>query len=160
MAYKKNFNKNYNRNRNNRYNGGQGYNNDNKKFYYMDRPQEQQPTFNGFDATQYIKPEINIKDMNGKVYTISGNFSTIFTEELVKAAKKVEEILKNDDVELRYSESLAYLKNWCLLLLNQNVNGEKYTMEDVERGFNDVVILRKLFIYISEYIKKNVNDEN
>ena len=160
MAYKKNFNKNYNRNRNNRYNGGQGYNNDNKKFYYMDRPQEQQPTFNGFDATQYIKPEINIKDMNGKVYTISGNFSTIFTEELVKAAKKVEEILKNDDVELRYSESLAYLKNWCLLLLNQNVNGEKYKMEDVERGFNDVVILRKLFIYISEYIKKNVNDEN
>ena len=160
MAYKKNFNKNYNRNRNNRYNGGQGYNNDNKKFYYMDRPQEQQPTFNGFDATQYIKPEINIKDMNGKVYTISGNFSTIFTEELVKAAKKVEEILKNDDVELRYSESLAYLKNWCLLLLNQNVNGEKYKMEDVECGFNDVVILRKLFIYISEYIKKNVNDEN
>ena len=141
MAYKKNFNKNYNRNRNNYY-GGQNNRNNN----YMNRPQEQKPTFEGFDATQYIKPEINIKDMNGKVYTISGNFSTIFTEELVKAAKKVEEILKNDDVGLRYSESLAYLKNWCLLLLNQNVNGEKYTMEDVERGFNDVVILRKLFI--------------
>ena len=63
MAYK-----NYNRNRNNRYNGGQGYNNDNKKFYYMDRPQEQQPTFNGFDATQYIKPEINIKDTVTDIY--------------------------------------------------------------------------------------------
>ena len=158
MAYKKNFNKNYNRNRNNNYYGGyrNNYYNENNEY---NRPQEK-PTFNGFDATQYIKPEINIKDMNGKVYTISGNFSTIFTEELVKAAKKVEEILKNDDVELRYSESLAYLKNWCLLLLNQNVNGEKYKMEDVECGFNDVVILRKLFIYISEYIKKNVNDEN
>ena len=129
-------NKNYNRHRNNYY-GGQNNRNNN----YMNRPQEQKPTFEGFDATQYIKPEINIKDMNGKVYTISGNFSTIFTEELVKAAKKVEEILKNDDVGLRYSESLAYLKNWCLLLLNQNVNGEKYKMEDVECGFNDVVII-------------------
>lgn len=155
MAYKKNFNKNYNRNRNNRYNGGQGYNNDNKKFYYMDRPQEQKPTSNGFDATQYKKPDITIKDLNGKTYTINGNFTTTFTETLVKANKRVEEIQANEDLEYRYPELLKLLKEWCLILINQNIDGEKYTMEDVERGFNDIYVLQALISYIGDYIYDN-----
>ena len=160
MAYKKNFNKNYNRNRNN-YNSGQYRNNKKNDFYYMnDRPQEQKPTFEGFDARQYIKPDFPVTDMNGKVYMIRGNFSTKFTDEVMKAQKKVNEIQQNEDDFFRYTELLSYLKNWCLLVLNQNVDGETYTHEDVERGFDDITILMGLFIYIGKLINGNVNNEN
>lgn len=159
MAYKKNFNKNYNRNRNrNNYNGGQYKNNKKNDFDYMDRPQETKPTFEGFDATQYIKSNINIKDMNGKIYIVKGNFPTSFTEELVRVSKQITEIQKNADKEFIYIESLKILKNWCLLLLNQNIDGETYTLEDVERGFNDVNILKKLMIYIGQYLEKYSNE--
>lgn len=156
MAYKKNFNKNYNRNRNN-YNGGHKKNNnyrynDNKDF--ENRPQTR-PTSNGFDATQYKKPDITIKDLNGKVYTINGNFTTTFTETLVKANKRVEEIQANEDLEYRYPELLKLLKEWCLILINQNIDGEKYTMEDVECGFNDIYVLQALISYIGDYIYDN-----
>lgn len=156
MAYKKNYNKNYNRNRNNRYNSGQYRNNKKNDFYYMnDRPQKQKPTSNGFDATQYKKPDITIKDLNGKTYTINGNFTTTFTETLVKANKRVEEIQANEDLEYRYPELLKLLKEWCLILINQNIDSEKYTMEDVERGFNDIYVLQALISYIGDYIYDN-----
>ena len=122
MAYKKNYNKNYNRNRNNRYNGGQGYN-DNKKFYYMDRPQEQKPTFEGFDASQFKKPDITIEDLNGKVYTISGNFSTAFSAELIKTSERVDEIRNGSNDLEKFPQIFDLLRDWCLSLIKHNVDG-------------------------------------
>ena len=151
MAYKKNYNKNYNRNRNNRYNGGQGYN-DNKKFYYMDRPQEQKPTFEGFDASQFKKPDITIKDLNGKVYTISGNFSTAFSAELIKTSERVDEIRNGSNDLEKFPQIFDLLRDWCLSLINHNVDGETYTMDDVKRGFDDIYVLYNLVGYIGKVI--------
>lgn len=144
MAYKKNFKKNYNRNRNNYY-GGQ-YNRNNN---YMNRPQEK-PTFTGFDATQFKKPDITIKDLNGVVYTINGNFSTAFAAEIAKTSKKVDEIRKGSDVLEQFPDLFDLLRGWCLSLLNLNTEGKTYSMEDVRRGFDDIYVLFNLLTYITK----------
>lgn len=146
MAYKKNFNKNYNRNRNNNYYGGQFNRNNN----YMNRPQETKPTFNGFDATQYKRPDITIKDLNGVIYTINGNFSSAFAAEIAKTSKKVDEIRKGSDVLEQFPDLFDLLRGWCLSLLNLNTEGKTYTMVDVKRGFDDIYVLFNLLTYITK----------
>jgi hypothetical protein len=143
MAYKKNFNKKYNRNN---YYGGQ-YNRNNN---YMNRPQETKPTFTGFDATKYKRPDITIKDLNGVVYTINGNFSTAFAAELVKTSKEVDKIRKGSDVLEQFPELFDLLRGWCLSLLNLNTDGKTYTMQDVRRGFDDMYVLFNLLTYVTK----------
>lgn len=154
MAYKKNGqykkyrkNNNYNR-KDNRYNDNRI--NDNRT---------SQPVFNGFDATQYKKPDILIKDLNGKVYKISGNFSSAFTAEIMQMQKQIEEIKKSDPIE-KFPEIFDILKTWCLKLINLNVDGEKYNTEDVDRGFNDVYVLYNLVAYIAEIMAKEKINEH
>ena len=131
-------------NNRNRYNGGykKNYRNNNKNYYYMqeNRPQEK-PAFNGFDATQYKKPDIEIKDLNGKVYRISGNFSTAFSAELLKTTKRVDEIRKGSSQIEQFPQIFDLLRDWCLSLINLNTDGEKYTMDDVKHGFDDIYVL-------------------
>lgn len=146
MAYKKNYNYKYN-NKNRYNNGGQFRKNDN---YLMNRPQEMKPTFNGFDATRYKKPDITIKDLNGTVYTINGNFSTAFAAEIAKTSKKVDEIRKGSDVLEQFPDLFDLLRGWCLSLLNLNTEGKIYTMEDVKRGFDDIYVLFNLLSYITK----------
>ena len=118
-----------------------------------------QPVFNGFDATQYKKPDILIKDLNGKVYKISGNFSSAFTAEIMQMKKRIEEIKKSDPIE-KFPEIFDILKTWCLKLINLNVDGEKYNTEDVDRGFNDVYVLYNLVAYIAEIMAKEKINEH
>ena len=148
MAYKKNFNKNYNRNRNNNYYGGyrNNYYNENNEY---NRPQEK-PTFNGFDATKYKRPDITIKDLNGVIYTINGNFSSAFAAEIAKTSKKVDEIRKGSDVLEQFPDLFDLLRGWCLSLLNLNTEGKTYSMEDVRRGFDDIYVLFNLLTYITK----------
>lgn len=146
MAYKKNYNYKYN-NKNRYYNGGQFRKNDN---YMMNRPQEMKPTFNGFDATQFKKPDISIKDLNGTVYVINGNFSTAFAAEIAKTSKEVDKIRKGSDVLQQFPELFDLLRGWCLSLLNLNTEGKTYTMEDVKRGFDDIYVLFNLLTYITK----------
>lgn len=146
MAYKKNYNYKYN-NKNRYNNGGQFRKNDN---YMMNRPQEMKPTFNGFDATQYKKPDITIKDLNGTVYTISGNFSTAFAAEIARTSKEVDKIRKGSDVLEQFPRLFDLLRGWCLSLLNLNTEGKTYTLEDVNRGFDDIYVLFNLLTYITK----------
>lgn len=146
-----------NYNNRNRYNGGHkkkyNYNYSNN---YNNRPQNSRPAndgFNGFDATQYKKPNIEIKDLNGKVYTISGNFSTAFSAEIVQYQKQIETIQKvKNDVE-KFPEIFNLLKEWCLKLLNLNIEGVECTMDDVNSGFNDIHVLKNLMVYIANIVK-------
>lgn len=116
----------------------------------MNRPQETKPTFNGFDATQYKRPDITIKDLNGVIYTINGNFSTAFTAELVKTSKEVDKIRKGSDVLEQFPELFDLLRGWCLSLLNLNTEGKTYTMQDVRRGFDDMYVLFNLLTYVTK----------
>ena len=142
--------------KNNNYRKKGGYKkNSNYKYYenknYVDNRPQERPA-REFDATRYKKDDITIRDLNGKVYTINGNFSTAFTEELVKAQLQIERIEQSEDMAERYSELLKMLKSFCLVLINQNVDGEKYTLDDVEHGFNDIGVLKALLIYIGQLI--------
>ncbi len=142
--------------KNNNYRKKGGYKkNSNYKYYenknYVDNRPQERPA-REFDATRYKKDDITIRDLNGKVYTINGNFSTAFTEELVKAQKQLEKINQSKDMAERYPELLKMLKSFCLVLINQNVDGEKYTLDDVERGFNDIEVLKALVTYIGQLI--------
>jgi len=151
MAYRKNGQYKKYRNeykRDNRYNDNRI--NDNRM---------SQPVFNGFDATQYKKPDILIKDLNGKVYKISGNFSSAFTADILQTQKQIEDIKQNDPIE-RFPEIFDILKTWCLKLINLNVDGEKYNTEDVDRGFNDVYVLYNLVAYIAEIMAKEKINEH
>lgn len=144
----------YYKNKNYRKNGGYKKNNNYKYYenrnYEDNRPQERPAR--EFDATRYKKEDITIRDLNGKVYTINGNFSTAFTEELVKAQQQLERIEQSGDMAERYSELLKMLKSFCLVLINQNVDGEEYTLDDVERGFNDIEVLKALLTYIAQLL--------
>ena len=110
------------------------------------------PTFNGFDATTYKKPDIMIKDLNGKIYKVSGNFSTAFSADILKTQKRVEEIRQGSDKIEQFPQMFDLLKEWCLSLINLNVDGEQFTMEDVNKGFNDIYVLYNLVAYISNII--------
>lgn len=150
MAYRKNGQYKKYRNeykRDNRYNDNRI--NDNRM---------SQPVFNGFDATQYKKPDILIKDLHGKVYKISGNFSSAFTAEIMQMQKRIEEIKKSDPIE-KFPEIFDILKTWCLKLINLNVDGEKYNTDDVDKGFNDVYVLYNLVAYIAEIMAKEKINE-
>jgi len=145
----------YYKNNNYRKNGGYKKNN-NYKYYenrnYEDNRPQERPVFNGFDATQYKKPDIEIKDLNGKVYTISGNFSTAFSAELIKTSKRIEKIRAGKDTLEQFPEMFDLLREWCLSLINLNVDGVEYTMEDVNRGFNDIYVLYNLVGYIAKVV--------
>lgn len=142
----------YNNNKN-RYNGGRNkkqYNNYNNG--YNNRPQNRPAEFNGFDATQYKKPDIEIKDLNGTVYKINGNFTSAFSAELLKNSKKIEEIRKGGNNIENFPEIYKLLREWCLSLLNQNTDGVTYSMDVVTRGFDDIYVLYNLLAYITKIV--------
>lgn len=145
--YRKNNNYNNNR-KDNRFNDNRI--NDNRM---------NQPVFKGFDATQYKKPDILIKDLNGKVYKISGNFSSAFTAEIMQMQKRIKEITESDPIE-KFPEIFDILKTWCLKLINLNVDGEKYNTDDVDKGFNDVYVLYNLVAYISDIMSREKINEH
>lgn len=155
MAYNKNYR--YNNNRNRAYN--KGYKNYNGNSANVIDMHERFENKNGFDARQFKKPDIEIIDLNGKAYTINGNFSTPFSIEMMKYIDKVESMRDGANDLENLPEMLSIMKEWCLSLINMNVDGTEYTMKDVERGFNDVYVLYNLMNYISEIMTKNTNEK-
>lgn len=134
----------------NNYNGGYNRNNNNNIRVYKNN-------FNaadeGFNARNYKKKDIEITDLNGKVYIISGNFASTFAVEMVGYIDKIEQF-KSD--KLNYTaapELINILKEWCLKLLNHNIDGKEYDMSAVNAGFNDVDVLLGLFAYINNKLR-------
>lgn len=145
MAYKKNK----------RNNGGYKYNNRRNNNYKNNNYNPQKPAyteFDGFDATQFKKPDINIKDLRGVVYTISGNFSTAFSANILKTTEQINKIRNNSNNIEKFPEIFDLLKEWCLDLINLNVDGKTYSMDDVNAGFNDIYVLYNLISYISKVV--------
>lgn len=156
MAYNNYNNKNNGYRNNNGYRpnyNGNGYRNNNYNNGF--RPQnDNRPVNNGFDARQWKKPDIPVTDLNGKTYMISGNFSTAFAANMIKyleEAKQFENININEPE--KYAGAFEILKKWCLELINLNTDGIKYTMDDVDAGFNDYFVLCGLIDYIAKFIQ-------
>lgn len=142
---------NYNRNNNNyRYNNkNNGYNRNYNNNY---RPQNNRHENIGFDATVYKKQDIPIKDLNGKIYHISGNFSTAFSADIIKTFEQAQKLTDKEKAVDNFPEIFALLKNWCLSLISLNTDGYECTMADVESGFNDIHVLQGLVNYIANMI--------
>jgi len=153
MAYNRNFN-------NNRFNGG--YNNrnnnnyQNRNFNNNYRPQNDRPAFNGFDASTYKKPDIELKGLTGKIYRISGNFSMAFASQIFKTMERVDKVTKSNlsDIE-KFPELYDLLKDWTLELLNLNTEGIAYSMDAVLKDFNDLYVMYNLLQYIGGFMSKD-----
>lgn len=148
MAY--NYN---NKNNRNRYNNG-GYNpnyNRNRNFNAPNTAAK----FEGFDASVYKMPDFKIKDLNGKVYTINGNIDTELRKHYIEDAERINKIQesKSGDISI-FPDLIDAFKDWCLAILNLNVDGIKYTMDDVNAGWNDVYVLQGLFTFTAEKMAK------
>lgn len=159
MAYN---NGRYYNNRNNNYRNNGGHRNNYNRNFNNDNSINNKPQFTGFDATRFRKPNIEIKDLNGKVYVISGNFSTAFSAEIVKTIDKINEIRKSENDIAQFPKMFNLLKEWCLSLINLNVDSVQYTMDDVNAGFNDIYVLYNLVAYISKVLseRKITPDDN
>ena len=149
------YNNNYNRNNNYRYNKNNGYNRNYNNNY---RPQNNRPENIGFDATVYKKQDIPIKDLNGKIYHISGNFSTAFSADIIKTFEQAQKLTDKEKAVDNFPEIFSLLKNWCLSLISLNTDGYACTMADVEAGFNDIHVLQGLVNYIANLIALNPQD--
>jgi len=143
----------YNRNNgNNRYNGnyrnnGNRYNNDRR---YDNRPANDVETIS---LVKYKKKNILIEDMNGKKFVISGNFPSEFIAEMAIVAEKYkqyENITEENVDPAVFAEMFEMMKEWCLKLINMNVDGKVYTMADINAGFNDFDAL----VYVYHFIVK------
>lgn len=143
MAYYNNYNGGYKKNR--------YYKNNNQK-YNNNKPQSRPAQFNGFDATQYKKPDIEIKDLNGKVYKISGNFSSEFSAKLLAKIDEINGIKGMAKDVKNFPEIFSISKDFCVDIINCNIDGITYTWDDIKTGFNDVNVLYNLMGYISRII--------
>ena len=159
MAYSRNYNN------NNKYDGGytnryykNNYNFQNKNFKNNYRVQNNKPAFNGFDASTYKKPDIELKGLTGKIYKISGNFSMAFASQIFKTMERVNKVTKSNlsDIE-KFPELYDLLKDWTLELLNLNTEGVTYSMDAVLRDFNDIYVMNNLLNYIAGFMGKNAS---
>lgn len=156
MAYY-NYNGNGKRNnggysRNNGYNRNNGYRYNNNR--YDNRPANDE--METVSLVKYKKKNVLIEDMNGKKYVISGNFQSEFLAEMSRVADKYLEYQKvlhsaNPDPAI-FGEIYDVLKNWCLMLINLNIDGETYTMADINAGFNDLDALIAVYSFIEKRV--------
>lgn len=154
MAYNKNYNrnggkynKNYNRNDRN-YNGAR----------YENRPHATRDNVLEFNALEHKKPNIKITDVNGKRYEINGKLSVGFIQNMVAWAADIQGMTMGQDNLREVADMLGILREFALQLINLNVDGVTYTMEDVDRGFNDVEILYSLFVFITGIAGTNLQE--
>lgn len=109
---------------------------------------------------KYRKKPVYIEDMNGKAYIINGNFTVEFVLEMAKyvdEVKRLESDLTNIENVTRLYE---VYKEWCLKLINYNVDGEQYTMKDVVNGFSDLEAMKYLMGHIAKLIARAEKEMN
>ena len=149
-----NYNNRYNNGRNN-YNNRPNYNNRNNynnKYRDNYRPDNNDNVM--VSLRQFKQDDILIEDMNGKKYTICGNFATEFIMDMLRVHDRLDELKKNSGNVAYTVEMFEILKNWCLKFINMNTSGIEYTMTDVNIGFNDYKALEYLFNFIVKTINK------
>lgn len=144
MAYYKN-NSGYRNNNNYRKNNYRNnYNRNN-----MPQKREEPAQEFDFDATKYKKPDLMIRDMNGNVYKISGNFNSTFLVESYKDYEKVSGIIDGAGKESEISPEMVEtvldtLVSWIERLLSYNMEGKTITREDIKRNFGDLFCMYDL----------------
>lgn len=131
-----------------------------KKRYYDDRDTRRDDVIE-LNVKRFKKKDIKIVDLNGNTYIINGNFSHEFAIEVGRfqdaANKIVENKKKNPSIDDVSSLHNLY-KECCLLLLNYNIDGKQYTMDDVNRGFNDLNALAYIMNNIFFIVDKDTKD--
>lgn len=145
MACKR-YNKRFNKSGNRNYNNNNGFNR------YDNRQYEQPARFNGFDARQYKKPDIEITDLNGKVYTISGNFSSELSAKLLANIEEIKGIKEKSKDVKNFPVIFDIAKDFCVDVINCNIDGVTYTWDEIKTGFNDINVLYGIMGYISNII--------
>lgn len=145
-GYNRNYNGNY---RNNGYNRNNGYRNNGYNRNFDNRPANDVETIS---LVKYKKKNILIEDMNGKQFVISGNFPSEFLAEMSRVADKYleyQKVLKSKNPDPKiFAEMFDMMKDWCLKLINMNVDGVQYTMADINAGFNDLDALIVVYDFI------------
>lgn len=163
MAYNKNYNGGRNNNgyRNGNYNKRQ-YRDDYREFERRDRTTDDDMI--ELNVRRFKKKDIKIVDMTGRVYIIDGNFAHEYILQTAAFKEEAEELgkrMKEDNVDLETAKAMYDLnKECCLILLNHNINGDEYTMKDVNRGFGDVQALGYLMTNINKLAEEEAKKAN
>lgn len=131
--------------------GRYDYKNDDRR----DRAQYERPANDDvmFSVKRFKKKAILIEDMNGRRFAIRGNFANSILQDMVELKTKMTNMDTTD--ENNVAVLLSMLKEWCLKLINMNVDNEVYTMEDVESGFDDIDALVAVFRFMCEQTAKS-----
>lgn len=136
---------------------------------YNDEDRRKKPAEDMYEIKlkKYRKKPIYLEDMNGKPYVISGNFTVDFMVEMAKyidEVKKLESDMKTVNSISEKAELVSKLfdiyKEWCLKLINYNVDGIEYTMQDVNMGFNDMEAIKYLMGHIAKLIARAEKEMN
>lgn len=137
-----------------------------------DRPQyrnderRDRPVNNGMTEVRlkrFKKENILIADLNDKEYVIDGNRASEFITEMLDTRKewfeldrKMKENPNDEDAAIAMrARVMDILKKWCLTMINCNVSGDKYTMDDVTRGFNDINALMHLMSVVTQHAERH-----
>ena len=150
----KRYNGGYNRNNNRYNNGGYNYNRNNQNAAQQLNVNEE---FN-LDFLPLAKPDIKIRDYRGNIYVIPGDFTTDFIASLTKYVEKVQDFKNKSSDPTIFPEWLKVLKEFCLEFINLNVDGTKYTMEDVNRGFNNIDALNDILNFAANRAQDTLNN--
>ncbi len=172
MAYNnRNYNYNNNNNYNNRNHGGRNNNGYRYNNGYDDNRNNYRPQYNEnnrddeyfFDATQFKRNDIKIKDLKGRTYIISGNFAEMYSLELAKDAERIQAAQKaaqeNGESLESNIEIINIMKEWTLGFLKYDTTGEPVTMEDITRGF-DVRTMLYLLREVTAFVGKQMGQDN
>lgn len=151
MAYKNNSGYRNNRNYNN-------HHRNNNYAYKNNMPQKrEEPAQNIIiDGRKYKKKDISFYDLNGNIYTISGNFNSTFLVESYKDYEKISGIIDGAGKESNISPDMVkevfdMLFSWIERLLSYNIEGETFTKEDIKKNFGDL-------IYMYDLLRAIMND--
>lgn len=149
-GYYNNRNNNYSRPYNNKYNKNNNYSANRENEFTL-------------DFFKNAKPDITIRDYRGVIYTIPGEFSVDFISYITSIFDKIteiENIIKTDNNKSyeKFPELTKLLKDFILTLINLNVDGIKYTIDDVSRGFNNIDAMMDIFNLVVNRTQKSLDN--
>lgn len=107
------------------------------------------------DLSVFKQDDIEIKSLNGTIYTIPGNFTTEFYLSLYNAQMKIEKINKKNEFE----SYLQIMKEIALEIIKLDTS-KSVTMETINSEFNDIKVLEALLGIIMKQSSEISNNPN
>lgn len=110
------------------------------------------------DLNSFLRKPLIMKGLDDREFIIPSSISTNFAlkfSQYVQEQDKVrkQEIVKTDE------ETLMDMKTMILDIINLD-KAHKYTLKDIEKSFDDMLIMGKVIEIVAQYLYEIENDPN